>query len=239
MTQRWNNPCSRSKAITEKVSTTERRIILWRLQSIERLHGCLCCPRNCTCHLWWMFNYHKISLGWLFASPLGLPRRWEAHWGRGKALPPPWLNTLTKTIGPVQHSCSLLLIFIYYLQLLISSESALEILCKPPHVSLRGTGKHSLLHRWQNEVNPGCAQQEPVKRATPQPQVSAGPHRESGPPFPSQLSPPGNPTLPHTWHFWLLFAEFVSWGSHRLHRHHHLQRSLASSSSHAGFCGAF
>lgn len=155
----------------------------------------------------------------------------------------------SQTIGPAQHSCSLLLIFIYYLQLLISSESALEISRKPPHVPLRGTGKHSLLHRWQNEVNPGCAQQEPVKRATPQPQVSAGqsrvsagPHRESGPPvppFPSQLSPPSNPTLLHTWHFWLLFAEFVSWGSRRLRHHRHLQTNLVSSSFHAGFCGAF
>lgn len=114
-----------------------------------------------------------------------------------KALP----ISRSQATGPAQHSCSLLLIFIYHWQLLISSESALEILLKPPHVPLRGTGKHSLLPRWQNEGNPRCAQQEPVKRATPQPQLSAGAHRESGPPvppFPSQLSPPNNPTLLHT-----------------------------------------
>lgn len=114
----------------------------------------------------------------------------------------------SQTIGPVQHSSSLFLIFIYYLQLLISSESALQILCKPPHVSLRGTGKHSLLHRWQNEVN----QDVPSRNLSKEPHLShrslqgrAGSLQDhtgsQGPqcsPFPSQLSPSNNPTLLHT-----------------------------------------
>lgn len=84
---RWNNPCSRSKAITAEVSTIEGKIILWRLQSIERLPGCLHCPRNCTSHLWWMFNHHKVSFGRLFASPL-LVRRYTGNgWKFTSTLP--------------------------------------------------------------------------------------------------------------------------------------------------------
>lgn len=90
------------------------------------------------------------------------PKGEKVHWRMEKLYlhpvstlcPKALLISHSQTIGPVQHNCSLLPIFIYYLQLLISSESALQILCKPPHISLRGTGKHSLLHRWQNEVNP-------------------------------------------------------------------------------------
>lgn len=55
-----------------------------------------------------------------------------------------------------------------------------------------------------------------------------------------QLSSASHLTLLVTWHFWLLFVEFVSWGSHHLHRRRHLQMSPVSfSSSHAGVCEAF
>lgn len=137
---KWNNPSSRSKAITEKASTVEGKIILWRLQSIRRLHG--------TALL--IFGAYLTTTKYHLDGSLQVPY-WDClkgekvHWGVDKALLHPGSThcpkalpiSHTQTTGPVQHSCSLLLIFIYHLQLSISSESALEILCKPPNVSLR------------------------------------------------------------------------------------------------------
>lgn len=151
-------------------------------------------------------------------------------------------------------SCSLLLILTYYVQFLISFERVLETLSKPPCASLRETGKYFLPYSWQTKVKrsqmlaawtcwkPHLRQQISTGSLCGVTQVVSGWGRESGvPSSPAhQLSSASHLTLLITWHFWLLFVEFVSWGSHRLHRHRHLQMSPVSfSSSHAGVCEAF